>query len=212
MIKNNRLNFIVNLFDKNTNILLDIGTDHGYLIKQAFHLEKITKAIASDVNLMPLENAKSNLEGLNVKYYLTSGFKDINEDYDTVVIAGMGANLISKIMEDSPKDKDITYYLQPNNKEHILRKYLMDNNFEIVDEHVIYDKKYYVLIKAIKGEMKLTEEELFLGPILMKRSESMDYYKFLVNWYQTIINEHNLEEEYIVNYYNLIKNHIDKQS
>jgi len=95
MIKNKRLNFIASLIDKNTNILLDIGTDHGYLIKKAFDNGKIRKAIATDINELPLNNAKNNLTNYNVEFILTDGFKGVKSEFDLVVIAGMGGNLNS---------------------------------------------------------------------------------------------------------------------
>src|SRR5690625_4222163 len=107
MIKNKRLSYIVNLFNENNDYLLDIGTDHGYLIKDAFLKGKIKNAIATDINEEPLNNAKRNLKDFNVKYILTDGFKKINEDYNTVVIAGMGGNLISNILLDAKHDENI---------------------------------------------------------------------------------------------------------
>lgn len=208
MIKDNRISFIASLIKGDNNILIDIGTDHGYLIKEAFSLGKIKKAIATDINKEPLLNAKRNLKDLNVTFYQTDGFKNIKENYNKVVIAGMGANLISKILNDAKTSKDITYYLQPNNKEKNLRKYLMDNNFKIVDEFVIFDKKYYVIIKAIRGSMNLSKEDLILGPILKTKKESINYYKHLIKWYNTIIKKHNLKDGSLVDEYNLLNRQI----
>lgn len=207
MINNKRLSFIVSLFNESNDKLLDVGTDHGYLIKDAFLKDKIKEAIATDINIQPLENAKSNLKGFNVKYYNTDGLKNIPDNYNTVVIAGMGGNLISNILNDAKNDKNITYFLQPNNKEKNLRKHLMDSGFEIIDEHVIFDKKYYVIIVAKRGKMKLSIEDLVLGPILKRKKTSENYYTHLIKWYKYIIDKHSLKEGNLVNEYNLIKKH-----
>lgn len=204
MIKNKRLNFIVSLFDKNNDKILDIGTDHGYLLKEAFSKIDVKHAIAADINKEPLNNAKNNLKGLNVTYYLTDGFKNIKEDYNTVVIAGMGGILISNIMKDSNEDKNITYYLQPNNKEKKLRIFLEENNFNIIDEHVIYDKKYYVVIVAKKGKMTLTKEEKILGPILKTKQSALKYYEYLLKWNKYIIDKHDIKHGKIVEEYEII--------
>lgn len=181
MIRDNRLNTIASLIDKNTNTLLDIGTDHGFLIKLAFKQDKIKKAIASDINEMPLATAKANLEGLNVSFVISNGFSNIKESFDTVVIAGMGSNLIKTILEESPENLNITYILQANNKLEILRRYLNDNNYKIIDEIIIKDKShYYVTIKAIRSKMNLSDEEIYLGPIIKNKQSSIPYYNHLL--------------------------------
>ena len=43
MIRDNRLNTIASLIDKNTNTLLDIGTDHGFLILSCLKASLIKK-------------------------------------------------------------------------------------------------------------------------------------------------------------------------
>lgn len=211
MIKNKRLDFIASLIDKNTNTLLDIGTDHGYLIKKAFDNNLIQNAIATDINELPLNNAKSNLLNYPVKYILTDGFKGINDSYDTVVIAGMGGSLIADILKDAKDDQNIKYILQANNKLENLREWLNNNNFEILDEHVIFDKLFYVVLEVKRGSMNLTNEEILLGPILKSKENSLSYYKYLYDWYNTIIRKHKLTNVDLVDKANLIKKHIESK-
>lgn len=211
MIKNKRLNFIVSLFDKKYDTLLDIGTDHGYLIKKAFDNNKISKAIATDINGLPLNNAKGNLKGYNVKYILTDGFKDINDSFDLVVIAGMGGSQITNILSNAPKDNRIKYILQPNNKADNLRKYLSENDFKIIDEHIIFDKHYYVILEVVKGKMDLNDKDYYLGPILKMKKESIKYYIHLYKWYNTIIIKNGLTSGEIVNKTMILKNHIENE-
>jgi|SRR5690554_15955 len=209
MIKSNRLDFIASLIDKNSNTLLDIGTDHGYLIKKAFDSNKIKSGIAADVNELPLKSARRNLKDYNVKYVLSNGFKEIKDKFDVVVIAGMGGNLISKILSDAPKYKNIKYILQPNNKEENLRYFLMKNNFLITNEHVLLDKTFYVILEVKKGEMVLNKEELFLGPILKNKESSNIYYKHLYNWYKEIVAKHNLKSGNLVEKLKILNKQIE---
>lgn len=210
MIKNKRLAFLTKLIKEDQNTLLDVGTDHGYLIKNAFLNNKIKKAIATDINIEPLNNAKKNLVGFDVDFILTDGLKNIKQDYNTVVISGMGGNLISNILENAKLDENINYILQPNNKEKNLRVFLMNNNFKIVDEHVIYDKKYYVVIEAKRGKMKLSKEDLVLGPILKNKKTSENYYKHLIKWYNYIVNKNELKKGVLIEELNILNSAIKK--
>ena len=62
--------------------LADVGCDHGYLIIEAYLNGKVNKAIAIDNKEGPLESAKSNISKyLDVRYSLSSGINDIDDDY-----------------------------------------------------------------------------------------------------------------------------------
>lgn len=194
MIKDDRLYSIASLIDKNSHTLLDIGVDHGYLIKIAFDNNKIKKAIAADINEKPLNSAKANLINYNVTYVLSNGFEKINDEFDVVVISGLGANTIKDILKLAPKD-NITYILQANNKVERLRKYLSSNNFKIIDEVLVYENdRYYVILKVVRGNQTLSEEEIYLGPVLMNKKSSKAYYQHQLDHYNDLINNKNAKE------------------
>ena len=97
----------------------DIGADHGYL---SIYLVK--EGIASfvytcDIGEGPLNNARRNIEksGVkNIELRLCDGLDGIDpESVDTVIIAGMGGDVISGIIERVPwiKAKNYTLILQP---------------------------------------------------------------------------------------------------
>ena len=177
MAKSKRISFIASL-TKGSKTVLDIGTDHGLVLKEAFEKNYITEAIASDINEKPLFQAKKNLKNHPVTYVISDGFSQIKNTFDMVIIAGMGAYLITQILDNAPKNEDITYCLQANDKTEYLRKYLADHGFEITDEFVIYDKFYYVILLAKRGHMVLSEKERYLGPKLIDKPESKPYYTY----------------------------------
>ncbi|AUD64992.1 hypothetical protein BK011_04605 [Tenericutes bacterium MZ-XQ] len=185
MARNKRIDFLAEL-TKGYDTVLDIGTDHGLVLKKAFEKGYIKKAIASDLREEPLNQAKANLEEYPVSFVLSDGFKKIKMDFDLAIIAGMGAYLITEILKDAPKDK--IFILQANDKQEILRSYLNDSNFEIVDEFVIHDKFYYVMIIVRAGQMSLLEDDLYLGPKLKYKPEAKPYYQHKIKQYQKIIN------------------------
>ena len=74
----NRIDLIVSL-TKGYDTVLDIGTDHGLVLKKALDLGYIKKGIASDINKEPLNQAKENLSSYPVSFYLSDGFKNIRK-------------------------------------------------------------------------------------------------------------------------------------
>ncbi|MDY0278321.1 MAG: class I SAM-dependent methyltransferase [Acholeplasma sp.] len=208
MIKNKRLNALINE-TKEIDKLLDIGCDHGLVLKGAFDQAFIKEGIAADINAKPLESAKKNLDGYNVKYVVSDGFKAINEEFDGVVIAGMGAMLITKIMEHAPDEKDITYILQPNGKYEVLRSFLTKNGFKIIDETIVKDKFYYIIIKSIRGFSDLTDEQIFLGPILMNKDSSKNYYRYVLDKYYQLMNLKGVEDKTILERVKWLENIIE---
>lgn len=175
MAKNKRISFLATRL-KGYHKVLDIGTDHGYVLKEAFDQGFIKEAIASDLREQPLTSAMKNLAGYPVSFILSDGFMHIKESFDLALIAGMGAHLITEIMRYAPKD-DQVYLLQPNDKHEVVRDYLMHHGWMITDEWVVHDKFYYVIMEVKKGTMSLTIDDLYLGPVLKNKAEAKDFYQ-----------------------------------
>lgn len=185
MARNKRFNTIISLIEP-VDTLVDIGTDHGLVIKKAFELGLIKKAIAADINPKPLNQANENLKGYPVRFIVSDGFKNINENFDTAIIAGMGSHTIIDILKDVA-DLEATFILQPNDKIELLRAFLMDNNYKIVDEVLVHDKFYYIVLKVVRGKMNLTKQDLILGPVLINKKEAKEYYHFKLKQLNRII-------------------------
>lgn len=175
MVRNKRIIFLASLL-KDFNTVLDIGSDHGYVLEEAFKNGYIKKGIASDVRKMPLERSLKTLENYPTKGILSDGFLAIDDTFDAAVIAGMGAQLISDIMAFAPLH-EATYILQANDKYELLRRNLNHMNFKIIDEYMVCDKFYYVIIIVRRGKEELSEEDFILGPILKTKDHAMPYYK-----------------------------------
>ncbi len=183
-----RIKKLTNKIPNNSN-LADVGCDHGYLIIEAFLNGKVNKAIAIDNKNGPLNSAKSNISKYdinNIRYSLSSGIKDIDNDTNCIVIAGMGGLLINSIIEEGIKNNKVNdnqlYILEPNRNVYEVREFLNGLNFKILDEEVIYDqKKYYEVLVCQKRDNvgKLTEDELLFGPILLKNKSEVFKNKYL---------------------------------
>lgn len=173
MVRNKRLTFLASLI-KDYPVVCDIGSDHGYVLEMAFKTGTIQKGIATDVRDMPLQSAMKTLENYPVRAILSDGFLAIDEPFDAAVVAGMGAHLIAEIMEHAPHHKAI-YVLQANDKIAYLRDRLIKLGFQIIDEHVIHDRFYYVILVVKRGTMKLNHEDLYIGPFLKHKPETKSY-------------------------------------
>ena len=144
----------------------DIGTDHGYL---SIYLRKqnIAKTvIACDLNQKPLDTAKKNIEKLNadnITLRLCDGLHGIKRDeIDTVIIAGMGGNVISDILSRCPfdLDKDITFILQPTTSAEVLREFLCKNGFEIVSETPVFENEKLYSVMLVKYSGVIPEKDI----------------------------------------------------
>lgn len=154
-----------------TDFVADIGTDHAYIpIRLA---EKGVRVIATDVNKGPLRAAEKNVRKNALPITLLQGdglspipFGEVTE----IIIAGMGGELIKKIIADSmEKALSARLLLQPMNSQAELRKFLIENGFSIEKEDLAAEgHKIYNLIIAKKGISALpaTEIDLHLPPVL----------------------------------------------
>ena len=138
-------------------ILADIGTDHGYVPISLVQRKKIKKAIAMDVNKGPLKRAEEHIREAQLEEYietrLSDGVKKLEVgEVNSILIAGMGGDLVIRIIKNGMEicrsvDELI---LQPQSELGKVRKFLRENNFEIIDEDMVIEEgKYYPMMKVI---------------------------------------------------------------
>lgn len=194
----------------NNDSLADIGCDHGYLA-----IEAIKKGV-SFVQLIdnkqgPLDSAKKNLEkndllnSQNVLLTLASGLTNLDERIDTVAILGMGGELIAQILEEGEsKINNVNkFILEANTKNHILRKFLFDHKYEIIEEKIVKEnRKFYELILARKTDVLIDYDDcdLIFGPCLKREKSPLFKEKWLKIYqdYQKILNNSNKHLEKIL--------------
>lgn len=148
--------------------MADVGTDHAYLPVYLLRSGKAKSAIAADVNQGPLNNAKTtiNTYGLDeeIETRLGSGITPIKQnEIDTLVVAGMGGLLIRDILKDDMEKLNTidTLILQPMIAQDELRKWLVTNGFQIVEERLAREEeKLYEIIVAQKG-IETIEDEIY---------------------------------------------------
>lgn len=174
-----RLDWIIRKIDK-ANVIMDVGTDHGYIPIYLVKNNMAEKVIASDINKDPLKKAKINasLEGVidKIDLRLGGGLSPLkNKEAESVLIAGMGGNLIRDILEnDLSKVRELEYLLlQPAQNPEILREYLYNNDYEILDEDICLDEnKYYEIFKVrYKKRDYIHLEDIFyeISPVMFNK-------------------------------------------
>ncbi len=148
----------------------DIGCDHALVSIYLAQSGLAEKVIAMDVAQGPLSCAVTNIQkyGLSEKIEtrLSDGMTALKPgETDAAVIAGMGGLLIVDILKKglSPELSVITdqyeLYLSPQSEIPEVRKFLRENSFCIVDEHMMQeDGKYYNIIKAVFRASKYASE------------------------------------------------------
>ena len=166
------------------NRVADIGTDHGYVPIYLVEKGKIPSAIAMDVNKGPLERAVRHIreQGLEsrISTRLSDGMTELNShEADTVILAGMGGDLICRILwrRKDLLDEHPELVLQPQSEWFKVRHALHDLGYRISQEWFLKDEgKYYVIMKAVPGQEEYDRETDYVyGAVL--EEECLPVYK-----------------------------------
>ncbi|MCQ2427149.1 MAG: class I SAM-dependent methyltransferase [Clostridia bacterium] len=172
----------------------DIGTDHAYLPVYLCLSGISPGGVASDINEGPILRAEKNIGaaglGDRIVCRKADGLDGIAEyKPEDIYILGMGGELISQIIAASEyvKDPGIRLILQPMTHPQDLRKYLLENGFEILGEKTVTDKPlprdaeavpfrtriYQIIYAGYSGEARkctdYSDAELLLGRLSIEK-------------------------------------------
>lgn len=132
----------------------DIGTDHALVPVELVRRGIVKKALAMDVRPGPLSRAKEQISraGLSdqIEPRLSDGLAALKpQEAETVIIAGMGGELIIRILTEGRHmwDSVAQWVLSPHSEVFKVRGWLLENGFAIEKEDMVCeDGKYYVLM------------------------------------------------------------------
>ncbi len=207
---------------KADSIVGDIGTDHGYIPVYLVENKIANKVIASDVNEGPLENANKTISLYKlqncIETRLGNGLETIKpNEIDTVIIAGMGGELISEILGNNREVTDTitNFILQPMSEQASLRKWLEQNGFVITYERLAKEgEKIYEIIVANKGTMVIDDPIHYeIGYKLIEKKDPIlkEFIERIIGKYTNILdNVKNINSNRAVNKKNECINKIDK--
>lgn len=149
--------------------LADIGSDHALLPVWLAAHGIIVSAVAGELNRGPWEAARRQVE--------TSGFSrliDVRQgdglsvlrpgEADTVVIAGMGGALITRILtEGADRLAGVKrLVLQPNVAEDKVREWMLERGWYLDHEQIVEeDGHFYVILSAVPESPSCRNAELY---------------------------------------------------
>lgn len=167
-----------------------MGTDHGYIPVYLAQTGRIASALAMDVRSGPLERAQAHVReyeererarrqdvwAVPIHLRLSDGLKELKPgEADTVIIAGMGGELIIKILDEGRHvwDSVKQFVLSPQSDLDKVRRYLAAHGFAIEDEAMVKDEgKYYTVMSVKRGFMEYESQAHYLfGKILIDKKD-----------------------------------------
>ncbi|WP_307342863.1 tRNA (adenine(22)-N(1))-methyltransferase [Metabacillus malikii] len=182
-----RLEVVASYIPKDA-IFADIGSDHAYLPCYSI-INGIAKgAIAGEITEGPFLSAQRQVSKSNLDEVISvrkgDGLSVIKEDekVDCITIAGMGGSLITKILEDGKLKLDYVkrLVLQPNIHAINIREWLINNEWELINEQIIEeDNKIYEILVAEKGNAHRPyhkhslQSGLLFGPFLLEENNKV---------------------------------------
>ena len=174
-----RLTAIANLVDYGC--VADVGCDHGKLGFYLLGTDRASRVIATDVSEGSLQKARQLAfdNDIDMQTRLGDGLAPIADgEADTVVIAGLGGDVISRILACARADKKCFqhFVLSPNTHPEKVRRELNTYGHKIiVDDTVECAGKRYTLIKTEIGKQSLDELQILFG-VFYKESEAFMKY------------------------------------
>ncbi len=145
----------------------DVGCDHGFCMEYALRHGLCRYGIAADISEHALRTAERRLARFvnqgRCRLVVCDGLAAIPKDVDLVMIAGMGGDLICRIL-----DKDFIprrMILQPMTDARAVREYLLCHGCRIIRDKVFAADRIYDLISAERASEadSYSERELEFG-------------------------------------------------
>ncbi|MGF7186798.1 tRNA (adenine22-N1)-methyltransferase [Desulfitispora alkaliphila] len=180
-----RLEKIIELIPEGK-VVVDVGTDHGYIPIKLLQRGLAPTAIATDINKGPFQIARKQVQEylLNDKIdvRLGNGLKPIQAgEAQVAIIAGMGGVTIVDILEDAPhvvRELE-TLVLQPMTAVDAVRRWLYKSKWDLSNEDIVKEgNKYYHIIVATKANTYewpevLNKEYFEFGPKLIEQGNPL---------------------------------------
>lgn len=167
-------------------VVADIGTDHGQLMAWLGERGILRAGYACDINKKPLDKARRILAELGLSDMVACvqapGLEGLEPgSADTVVIAGMGGDLIARILDEAPwvRKHRTRLLLQPMTKPDHLRDYLAREGFCTELENAVVSGKFVYTVFSVvyDGQPRtLTTLERYIGRVLDGDSADTDRY------------------------------------
>lgn len=214
----NRLKKIIEMVDT-ANTVADIASDHGYVPITLLNEDKIKSAIATDINIKPIENLKKNIElylSPDKKKYidvrLGDGLQVIDKnEADVIIISGIGFDLMAEILTNIDEYNFKYLILSSQSKYYQFRKFLHSKKLKIIDEaFVVEDNKEYFIQKVIQTDtiQHFDDESFYMYSEILIKNKNKELYTYIdkrINRLKHIISNIDKQNEK----YDILNNELD---
>jgi len=158
----------------------DIGTDHAYLPVYLVRHGISPRVVAADINRKPFESARLTVQTSGLEKYIDlrigDGLKILKPgEVSVLVVAGMGGKTICAIFDQGQAVLQLVQRLviQPMRDIPMVRRWLSDHGWRLVDEDMVAeDGHYYVILAAEHGLEEVTDHfAIKVGPRLLEKKD-----------------------------------------
>ena len=184
-------------------LLVDVGTDHGYVPITLMEQGKISGAYALDIHMGPLKRAMVHIEQGGWKGKIipvqSDGLRGLCAEKmvspAALLIAGMGGELIISILESSWEKvwRFERIVLSPHSDVENVRRFLHEKHMCIIQEEMLKeDGKYYVFLVCVHQEpilYNVCNEKPDNGEDIISRVEQK-YGKYLLEHKNAVLLEY----------------------
>jgi tRNA (adenine22-N1)-methyltransferase len=193
-----RLDLLVSLIESCT-LAVDIGTDHGYLALKLLQQGIAQRVIATDLRPLPLKQAQKTFAQANVfdgiTFEVSDGLLAIKDEPDTAILAGMGGDLIIKIITQSLDrfQRMQQIVVQPNSHIEKVRQFAFSHGFRITQERITFEGFYYIALSLtfVGHPISVDEKLAYMGELLtIDDPIYCSFLQFESNRLKTILSQH----------------------
>lgn len=166
MLLDERLHAMTEFIPKNS-CVVDVGSDHAYLVAWLVQNQLALQAIATDISEGACHMSRRTIEKFQLQEKISvrcgDGLQTLTNDeknfFNVVCVAGMGGATIQNILQC-----DLSFVrrliLQPMNEEERLRRFLYQKNFCIIAEKFACTEKNQKIYKIIVAEKNTQNKKM----------------------------------------------------
>lgn len=154
-------------------LLAEVGCDHAKLTEYALRNGLCKRAVVSDISPVCLEKAKRTLAAYGCVTYLVGDGIVTECDPDCIMICGMGGHTVQSILRAYTGSAKLL--LSPQSHVELVRRTLEEKGYALThDECFEAAGKYYDVLLAEKGEMRLTALETAYGKNYKEKNAALE--------------------------------------
>ncbi len=125
----------------------------------------------------PFENLRQNISQsqFEITCLFSNGIDILPKEVDTCCILGMGGNTIYDILsKDGEKLSQLsTILIEPQSNASLPISFLLSHGFRNDEGKYVYEKRYYPLLRFVKGEETNSDLEIKYGPSPVRKKDPL---------------------------------------